>query len=53
MKSMCAASLYESLAPVSVYFDRHSNLSKEEYFSKLSNSYTLYVGNLSIHTAEE
>lgn len=50
---MSASSLYESLLPVSVYYDRHSNLGKEEYFAKLSSSSTLYVGNLSIHTAEE
>lgn len=48
-----AASLYENLQPISQYYDKSSNLTREEYFQKLAISTTLYLGNLSIYTDEE
>ncbi len=40
-----ATELYESLHPKSEYFDKTRKLSPEEYFKRLSQSSTLYVGN--------
>ncbi|CAD8191540.1 unnamed protein product [Paramecium pentaurelia] len=54
MSNLNAASLYENLQqPISQYYDKSSNLTREEYFYKLSISTTLYLGNLSIYTTEE
>uniref|UniRef100_S4RPP8 Nuclear cap-binding protein subunit 2 n=1 Tax=Petromyzon marinus TaxID=7757 RepID=S4RPP8_PETMA len=47
-----AASLYQDLDPKSIYFDKRSGLSQDQYKEKLSNSTTLYVGNLSFYTSE-
>jgi len=48
-----ATEIYESLHPKSEYFDKTRKLSPEEYFKRLAQSSTLYVGNLSIYTREE
>ncbi len=48
-----AASLYQELESESLYFDRRSGLSQEEYKERLKNSTTLYVGNLSFYTNEQ
>ena len=45
--------LYFDLGPNTRYYDRKSGLEPEEYFDKLRNSTTVYVGNLSIYTREE
>jgi nuclear cap-binding protein subunit 2 len=45
------ASLYESLAPKSEYWERKKQ--QPEEIAKLENSTTVYVGNLSIYTREE
>ncbi len=50
MKS--AVNLYKDLEPTSEYYDKHSKLSREEYFERLKTSTTLYVGNLSFFTLE-
>ena len=50
MKS--AAALYKDMKPTSVYYDKHSRLSREEYAERLRTSTTLYVGNLSFFTLE-
>ena len=50
MKS--AVNLYKDLEPTSEYYDKHSKLSREEYFERLKCSTTLYVGNLSFFTLE-
>jgi nuclear cap-binding protein subunit 2 len=48
-----AISLYNLGEPEpSEYFDRRSNLTREQYFAKLKVSTTLYVGNLSFKTME-
>ncbi|KRX08750.1 hypothetical protein PPERSA_08061 [Pseudocohnilembus persalinus] len=35
------------------YYDKKSGLDKQEYFKKLDESFTAYVGNLSIQTSED
>jgi nuclear cap-binding protein subunit 2 len=45
--------LYFDLEPNTRYYDRHSGFEPEEYFDRLRNSKTVYVGNLSIYTREE
>lgn len=52
LKMKSAVSLYKDLEPNSEYYDRHSKLSKEDYFDRLKTSTTLYVGNLSFFTLE-
>jgi nuclear cap-binding protein subunit 2 len=48
------AKLYESLTtPAPRYFDRKFNGTEQEYFNKLDQSTTIYVGNLSFYTSEE
>jgi nuclear cap-binding protein subunit 2 len=44
---------YEELSKKGEYFDKRSKLSREEYFDKIDNSKTLYIGNLSPFTSEE
>ena len=50
MKS--AANLYKDNEPKSEYYDKHSGLSRDEYFERLKTTTTLYVGNLSFFTSE-
>ena len=51
-----ASKLYEEFIKLSneekPYIDRKSGLSEEEYLKKLSESTTLYIGNLSFYTEE-
>ncbi|KAH7649413.1 RRM domain containing [Cryptosporidium bovis] len=44
--------LFHSIGPEYSYFDK-KNYSKDEWFEKISNSTTVYVGNLSFFTTEE
>ena len=48
-----ALALYEDCQPKTQYYDKKSNLPREEYFRKLEISTTVYVGNLSSYTREE
>jgi hypothetical protein len=41
---MRASHLYKPLNIKQEYYDKHSNLSREDYKFKLANSTTLYVG---------
>lgn len=53
MSKLNGAALYENLQPKSQYYDKSSNLTRDEYFQKLAVSSTVYLGNLSIYTTEE
>lgn len=48
-----ATELYEQYPTVTDYIDKKQKMSREEYLQKLKESTTVYVGNLSIYTAEE
>jgi len=39
-----ATEIYQSLLPKSEYFDKTRKLTKEEYFKRLAESATLYIG---------
>jgi nuclear cap-binding protein subunit 2 len=47
------AHLFVDLNPSTHYWDKRSGLSRDEWFERLRNSKTLYVGNLSFYTTED
>jgi nuclear cap-binding protein subunit 2 len=47
------AHLFVDLNPSTHYWDKRSGLSRDEWFERLRNSTTLYVGNLSFYTSED
>lgn len=47
------AHLFVDLNPSTHYWDKRSGLSRDEWFQRLLNSRTLYVGNLSFYTTED
>jgi nuclear cap-binding protein subunit 2 len=47
------AHLFVDLNPSTHYWDKRSGLSRDEWFQRLLNSTTLYVGNLSFYTTED
>jgi nuclear cap-binding protein subunit 2 len=47
------AHLFVDLNPSTHYWDKRSGLSRDEWFSRLQSSTTLYVGNLSFYTTED
>ena len=47
------AHLFVDLNPSTHYWDKRSGLSRDEWFDRLKNSTTLYVGNLSFYTSED
>jgi nuclear cap-binding protein subunit 2 len=47
------AHLFVDLNPSTHYWDKRSGLSRDEWFERLQNSKTLYVGNLSFYTSED
>ena len=50
---LSAVTLYKNTQEEkSEYYDKHSRLSREEYFERLKTSTTLYIGNLSFFTLE-
>jgi len=53
MMVIMALHLYDSLRPETLYYDKRSGLSEQEYFKRLCASCTVYVGNLSVYTPEE
>ena len=50
---MNAHLLYESAPNKTDYYDKRSKLTREEYFEKLAQSTTLYIGNINLFTSEE
>lgn len=47
------AHLFVDLNPSTHYWDKRSGLTRDEWFQRLLNSTTLYVGNLSFYTTED
>ena len=47
------AHLFVDLNPSTHYWDKRSGLTRDEWFQRLLNSTTLYVGNLSFYTNED